>query len=148
MDRSEMACCEHTSVNNTNWIIRRRHDFGTFNVRITHLLGVCINFKGDGITSTIASGIILLLSSCSKHHHVTLVSVILVSFCQSVNNIVFLSIEYVEFCANKTQFAGIFAFLLPFEEKCCWKSTNANRKLMMIIQYYRFQHMSTCFDAI
>jgi len=69
-----------------------------------------------------------------------------VSFCRSVNNIVFLSIEYVEFCANKTQFAGSFAFLLPFKEKCCWKSTNAVGSLWWL--YSIDFNCEYCFDAI
>jgi len=84
----------------------------------------------------------LLLSWCFNHHVALVFSMY---HFESVNNIVFMSIKYVEFCANKTQFAGSFTFLLPFEEKCCWKSTNTVGSLMIIL--HQFQHVSTGFDA-
>jgi len=122
----------------------------TFYNYITHIqiVGVCINFKEfsrDGVTSTIASGHIIatFMSKYWCHHHVALVQYM--SFCRSVNNIVFLGIEYIEFCVNKMQFAGSFAFLLPFEEKWCWKSINAFGSLRWL---YSIDFMNTGFDAI
>jgi len=53
----------------------------------------------------------------------------------------------IEFCANKMQFAGSFAFLLSFEEKCCWKSTKAYGDYTSTCEYWFQCYKKNDFDT-